>query len=196
MPADGKSKEGRHSTAYLSFKKIFYFSIFVLLALLFWTPRNMLCQETGLKYIKNYTPNDYNLLPQNFSIIQDQRGVIYVANREGLLEYDGVSWRLIPIPNQTVRSLEVDDTGTIYIGGIDEFGYLVPGPNGNLRYLSLSEQLEHNQKNFSRVWRTHLTKGGIYFRTPKYLFRWRNSRITILPPEPWSIISGPGDIHV
>ena len=126
----------------------------------------------GLNYIKNYSHEEYDHQPQNWCIVQDKRGIIYVANQGGLLEYDGVSWRRIDVPNRNVRSLAVDSDGTIYVGGKDEFGFLVPDSHGTLQYKSLVNHLEDHQKNFPNVWRTHATKEGVYFRTTKYLFRW------------------------
>jgi len=128
----------------------------------------------GLNYIKNYSPEEYDLQPQNWCIVQDKRGIIYVANQGGLLEYDGVSWRSIggDIPLNIVRSIAVDDDGSIYIGGKDEFGVLVPDSKGTLQYNSLVNHLEDHQKNFYYIWRICATKEGIYFRASKHLFRW------------------------
>src|SRR5438270_10095200 len=37
---------------------------------------------------------------QNFAVAQDERGIIYVGNLAGVLEYDGVRWRLIELPHR------------------------------------------------------------------------------------------------
>jgi signal transduction histidine kinase/DNA-binding response OmpR family regulator len=124
------------------------------------------------KYFKNYTTKDYDHHPQNWAVVQDKRGIIYAGNQAGLLEFDGVSWRIIYVPNWTVRSLDIDDTGTIYIGGKDEIGFLTASANGTLGYVSLLQHLKDNQKNFSKVKGTHSTKEGIYFRSSKFIFRW------------------------
>ena len=106
------------------------------------------CQHTGFKYLKNYSTG---LHPQNWSIVQDQRGVIYAANNGGILEYDGVSWRTIKVPNWKVRSLALDDHGTVYIGGFNEIGFLAPDSYGGLQYVSLKGHLKNNQKNFAKI---------------------------------------------
>ena len=104
---------------------------------------------------------------------RDSRGIIYAANHSGgVLEYDGVYWRKTPVPNYTVRSLAIDETGTIYVGGVNEIGYLAPNPKGLLKYNSLRMHLKENHRNFSNVWNTHAAPEGIYFLTSKYLFRW------------------------
>jgi len=130
----------------------------------------------GLNYIKNYTHKEYDLQPQNWCIVQDKRGIIYVGNQGGVLEYDGISWRKIDVPNSEVRSLAVDDNGVIYIGGVNEFGFLAPDFKGTLQYKSLVNNLKDHQKSFANVWRIHATKEGVYFRTTYYLFRWNSKQ--------------------
>ncbi|MCP5105860.1 MAG: response regulator [bacterium] len=158
-----------------------FIACFLLTAVL-WVPVALEGQSAGsagFKYFKNYSPNDYDHQPQNWSILQDRRGVIYVGNHGGVLEFDGVSWRLIHVPNRTVRSMAIDDTGTIYIGGKNEIGFLAPDSNGSLQYVSLLPHLDKNKRNFSNVWRTHSTKEGIYFRTSKFLFRWDSREMKV-----------------
>jgi signal transduction histidine kinase/CheY-like chemotaxis protein/ligand-binding sensor domain-containing protein len=158
----------------LEYKRI---SILVSLALLVFgvllgIPGVLFCQTDGIKYFRNYSKRDYGLKPQNFAVLQDKRGVIYVGNNGGLLEFDGVSWRYIGIPNHTVRSLAGNEAGTIYIGGKGEFGYLAADKQDTLKYQSLLGYLKDDQKDFSDVWKTYATEEGIYFQTSKYLFRW------------------------
>jgi signal transduction histidine kinase/DNA-binding response OmpR family regulator len=126
-------------------------------------------RANGCKYLKNYSTGKF---PQNWWFVQDQQGVIYAANNAGVRVFDGVSWRHIDVPNLNVRSLALDEKGTIYVGGIDEFGFLAPDSRGSLQYVSLLRHLKDNQKNFSKVWRVSPTKEGVYFRTKQYLFRW------------------------
>jgi len=130
-------------------------------------------QSEGFKYFRNYHYREYDHQPQNWGLTQDKNGIIYVANQGGVLEYDGVTWRIIGIPDYApVRSIDIDDKGTVYMGGINNIGYLAPNPNGQLEYISMLAHIKAENKNFSTVWRTHATKDSIYFRTSDYLFRW------------------------
>ncbi|MBR2887837.1 MAG: hypothetical protein IKB95_06390, partial [Bacteroidales bacterium] len=52
-------------------------------------------KHIGTPYIKNFFPEDYNSSKQNWCAVQDFRGILYVANTQGVLEYDGVNWRSI-----------------------------------------------------------------------------------------------------
>jgi signal transduction histidine kinase/AraC-like DNA-binding protein len=158
--------------------------------LLFAAPHRVFSQHTGVKYFKNYTREDYGLQPQNWSILQDKKdGIIYIANQEGVLIYDGASWRSINIPNVSVRSIAIDDTGTIYVGGRNEFGRLIGDEKGSLKYESLRGYVENTENDrpvhFNEVWKIHPIKDKIYFRTLKFLFRWdpNTKKIKTIPTE-------------
>ena len=70
-------------------------------------------------------------------MVQGAQGLIYVANNAGVLEFDGVRWRLIPVPSgATVRSLAADGSGRILVGAIGDLGALEPDAAGQLRFVS------------------------------------------------------------
>ncbi len=99
----------------------------------------------GIPFRQSFTSKDYNAGPQNWSIVQDKRGIMYVGNSFGVLEYDGVDWRLIETPiGSDVFALAIDTFGVVFVGLTNEFGYLSSDWNGNPVYKSLSDSLEHN----------------------------------------------------
>jgi len=130
-------------------------------------------RNLGLKYYRNYSPEEYGLDPQNWGLIQDLRGILYMANNGGILEYDGNSWDFIKIPNQTVLSIAVDANGIVYVGGIDELGFLAANSQGEWEYKSLMKYMPREVEQFGNVWRCHATGEGIFFRTSKYFFQWQ-----------------------
>ena len=125
--------------------------------LLFIVSQNLYSRETGYKYFTNYSyKEDYDHQPQNWAMVQAENGIIYAANHGGVLEYDGVSWRVIKVPGyDTVRSLAIDNKGTVYVGGENKIGYLAPDAAGTLKYNSLRGYLPKNQNKFSRVFKTY-----------------------------------------
>jgi len=60
-----------------------------------------IAQERGLLLSKYYSPKDYSAQAQNWSIVQDGRGVFYFGNSSCILEYDGNEWRKIYVPNNS-----------------------------------------------------------------------------------------------
>jgi ligand-binding sensor domain-containing protein len=100
--------------------------------------------KTGVPFITNYSPLEFNFAEQNWSIVQDKRGLMYFGNNEnGVLEYDGINFRKIPIPsNSNINSLAVDDNGIVFVGAAGEIGYLAPNNTGKLAYKSLLNLLD------------------------------------------------------
>jgi signal transduction histidine kinase/CheY-like chemotaxis protein len=137
--------------------------------------------ETGRPFISNYAPKLYDANPQNWCIEQDHRGVMYFGNSDGILEYDGVNWRLIKTPrNNVVRSLDCDENGRIWVGGSGEIGYLEPDSIGKMSFHSLTPFVPENRRNFQDVWFTESIPGeGVYFGTFRSSFRWTGEFIEI-----------------
>src|SRR5580658_11260463 len=72
--------------------------------------------ETGAYVFQRYTAKQYGANPQNWGMAQDQLGVMYFANTDGLLEFDGTFWRKLSLPGgSVVRSVSVDNRGTVYV---------------------------------------------------------------------------------
>ena len=95
--------------------------------------------------INNFGPNNYKASPNNYSGIEATNGIWYFANENGVLEYDGSSWNLIPIDNySSVHSLSQDPNNDhrIFVGGNNEFGYLEKDTSSlSYSYHSLRSQI-------------------------------------------------------
>ena len=134
--------------------------------------------ETGLPYIQNYSPTDYNAASQNWSIVQSKEGLIYVGNNEGVLEYDGVSWRTISLTNLApCMSLGITKDNKIYVGGMNELGYLEPDDAGQLQFTSLKDSL--GDDDFQRISDVSITDEAVYFVAGKKLFAWKDDQFTV-----------------
>lgn len=162
---------------YSRFKKFKLLVVVFIIGLFFVVSENLYNKEVGSKYFKNYSYKEYDHQPQNWGIAKGKNGMIYAANNGGVLIFDGISWQVIGIPGYApARSLAIDETGTVYIGGKGEIGYLAPSSNGAMKYVSLVNHLNSDQKKFSNVWRTYATKEGVYFCPSEMLIRWHPKR--------------------
>ncbi|MBN4081669.1 SpoIIE family protein phosphatase [bacterium AH-315-C07] len=140
--------------------------------------------QTGTPYITNYSPPEYGGHAQVWSMVQDKLGLMYFGNLPGVLQYDGVNWNMIPVPNGSIaRSLAVDKSGMIYVGCQGDLGYLAPNKTGFMAFISLLDSIPAQFREFRDVWRTYSTSKGIYFQTNKYLFLWSNNKMRIWKPE-------------
>src|SRR5262245_27824593 len=95
-------------------------------------------QIIGLPQIINYTKSDFMAGTQTWDIKQDGSGIMYFANNEGMLTFDGSHWKVYPLPNKTTaHAIAIDQNNRIYIGAQNEIGFFSPGPDGRLIYTSL-----------------------------------------------------------
>ena len=154
---------------YLTIKKTDYkqmkrIQLFLLIFLFGFNFSDAQINRNGLPIIRNFEPEEIGS-DQNWVVVQDQRGVIYVGtNDDGVLVYDGVEWNKISIPNQSdVRSLMVDDNGLVYVGAKGEFGYLGPDELGRLQYYSLIHTLDSVNRDFKGINGIYSLEDEIYF---------------------------------
>lgn len=156
-----------------------------LLLLTAWAPvlaqaQPLTAGEAGSPFFaRRYSADEYQLHNQNWAVAQDARGVIYVANTNGVLEYDGERWRTIRVPNELVRALSPWVDGRIYVGGVGELGYLHADSLGRMGYASLLGAVPEAHLGFADVWTTLATPDGVYFQTSDRLFRWDGSRMEV-----------------
>jgi len=136
--------------------------------------------EVGLPFITNYSPKEYSAGQSNWAVVKDNRGVMYFANDNGVLEFDGASWRIILLTNQNYcRSLGKASDGAIYVGGVGDLGYLRADEQGQMNFVSLLPEIPEEYRQFTDVWSAHASTDGVYFRTDKYLFRWNGKQMKV-----------------
>ncbi|MEZ4829974.1 MAG: response regulator [Bacteroidia bacterium] len=134
-------------------------------------------RDLGNSFIQTWSSAEYGAESQNFAITQDLNGVIYVGNASGILEYDGVNWRLIPLPHLVAFSLVCSREGVIYVGSESDLGYLWPDSLGQMQYYSLLGQLPEEERQIGQVWGTFANSEAIYFQTFSHLIRWKPTRL-------------------
>lgn len=138
-------------------------------------------KEVGAPFITNYRATQYKASSQNWIAVQDLRGVMYFGNSAGVLEFDGTSWRLIPISNQSiVRCLALDRDGTIYVGAIGEIGYLAADEKGKMHYVSLLEKIPKADRTFGDIFFVYATLRGVYFIGRESIFIWHEGKLDVL----------------
>lgn len=137
--------------------------------------------QWGNYIIQHYSPDDYNAGTQNWAVKQRNDGVLFVGNREGLLEFDGETWKKINVSNRSVvRSLDLDENNRLYIGASNEFGYLTTDSLGSSVYKSLKSLLPDSLQQFKDVWSTHVIKDKVYFQTRSGFFIYDNGSIEVI----------------
>lgn len=167
------------------------------LLLLLLIPFQLFAQNTiGLPDVINYDKQKYNAGLQNWDFEQDKNGIIYIANNEGLLTFDGTYWNLFPLPNKTiVRSVEIGTDNKIFVGGQDELGYFAPSNNGTLTYHTLTNLIDKKNKAFGDVWDIVKMNQTIFFRTSNSIFKLINGKIaTYKASSEWNFMAASDNI--
>jgi ligand-binding sensor domain-containing protein/DNA-binding CsgD family transcriptional regulator len=149
----------------------------------------------GLPDIVNYTKDLSRKGAQNRQVRQDKKGLLYFANSDGVLSFDGIHWRTYSLPNKSiVRSLEFGPEGHLYVGGQDEFGILAPGPNGALVYKSLKHIIPKEDRSFSDVWQIIEYRGSMFFQTSDKIYQVSGNHATVYKSSHWRFLGKFGDV--
>ncbi|MDB5091718.1 MAG: transcriptional regulator [Mucilaginibacter sp.] len=148
----------------------------------------------GIPAIKNYTHADYDAATEIWDINQDKNGILYFANNDGLLSFDGSYWKIYQMPNKAaIKSLAIDPSGKIYCGGQDEIGYFFPDKDGILQFHSLKNLLPQKARQFADIWNVVLFNNEVFFRTIECIFELKDNEIkTFDAPGGWRMLSKAG----
>jgi len=98
---------------------------------------NLYAQD-GSYFLTHYTSGDQNINNVNFDIAQTQRGIICIANRSGIIQFDGKNWDKISTPT-AIFSLAIGKDNTIYTGGISGLGSVKNDSKNYLTYTAISD---------------------------------------------------------
>jgi DNA-binding CsgD family transcriptional regulator len=153
-----------------------------LLFLFLWIVKAGICQNSvsGLPFTRNFNTVDYNAGIQNWHIAEDKRGLLYIANNFGLLEYDGSKWKIYGVRNGTkLRSVAIDSRGKIYVGCQGDFGFFFPDKAGTLQYTSLADSLEARYRDFDEAWSIYIDGNKVYFCTFSRIYTYDQSGFTV-----------------
>lgn len=152
--------------------------VFVLTVLVFGA---ILAQNrNGMPLVDNYHPIVYKGYSQNWSICSNSMGLMFFANGDGILIYDGRDWSKIMLPNNSTPSaLYCDKNDVIWVGAQSELGVLVPDPVQGYRYHSFTNLIPEKYREFGFILQIIESSDGIFFRANSHLLRFYNGKIFV-----------------
>ncbi|HMJ69569.1 MAG TPA: triple tyrosine motif-containing protein [Cyclobacteriaceae bacterium] len=112
----------------------------------------------------HYSPKNEEIDHVSFDIAQDSRGVLYFANKAGVLEFDGRSWNMIKTP-APIYTVSVTSDGDVYGGGLSGFGRVRIGAAGH-EY----ESLTASQPNATNIFTSIAIKDRVFFLSGNALY--------------------------
>jgi DNA-binding CsgD family transcriptional regulator/ligand-binding sensor domain-containing protein len=134
--------------------------------------------------INNFSKMDYGAGTQNWGVSAGRDGMMYFANNNGLLEFDGTSWRLYHLPNETVlRAVLALNDSLIYTSGYREMGFWKRKPSGELIYHSLNAIAEQYFSPNEEFWNIVADHDKVYFHSFNRILLYQHDSIvpTSLP---------------
>lgn len=159
----------------------------LILVLLFTLGSNQLLtaqSDFAAPLIKNFSKQVYQGGTQTWDIAEDSLGILYFANNDGLLRYDGRRFNRFSLPKKTIlRSVLYDQNSErIYVGGQGEMGYFAYDTKGHLQYSPLENLLSDGQKGFEDIWNIERYQNYVFFQTGRQIFVYNGNTITTLKP--------------
>lgn len=130
----------------------------------------------GVPYIQNFSPTEYGSERQNLCMVQDNRGVNYFGNQNGILVYDKLSWENIYLPG--LPRMDLAPSGRIYVGGFNEFGYLT-GESTKVHYQSLNNQFLKKEE-FGLVINVTTVGENVLFETSEKLYFFHHEYVQVI----------------
>lgn len=160
-------------------KKSEFVSIFFVL--LFFCSSKYSSASSG--FIQSFFPQLYQAHNNNTDVCQDSLGNIYLANRLGVLKYNGINFSLIVTKNQSPVNSLCYYKGKIYVGATGEAGFIETNNFGKSTYTNLSEEFPKRKQYFKEFWSTIELNGNIYFCSHDIIFVLTGKRLSFIEPE-------------
>lgn len=134
----------------------------------------------GDPFIKNYPTTIYQAGIQNWAIDQHSNGYIFLANNNGLLQFDGSDWRCFPLEKKTIARSLLIQGDSVFVGGQNEFGYFKPDSSGEMSYHSLLDLISEPYRNFEDVWEIIEHQESLFFYASNRLYQLQEGHITVV----------------
>lgn len=140
----------------------------------------------GNPFVRYYHPLDYMGYSQNWYITQDSDGILYFANGDGILEFDGQDWKMHKVGNHNTPTCMLIEDGIIWVGAKAEIGFLSAKNGKGKKYTSLTNLLPEEAQDFGFVTRIARMGKYLYFGTSDKTFIWDNKQFSVLYHSPQS----------
>jgi len=141
--------------------------------------------------LTNFTGFDFKANEQFYAMVEDEFGILYFGNNDGVLIYDGERWNKVVLPNNSAAtSLVRSDNGKIYAGGYNELGEIKKDSLGSYMFLSLKDKFKLNDSNFEYLWQAHSFGDYLIFRSFSELLFVSDNGVTFVKPKNFFSYSG------
>ena len=137
---------------------------FIVGLLLLWSASSF--SQTGNPFITNFKLPE-GIDNQNWAIVQDKTGMMFFANRKGILTYDGTDWNFINQKDLAFDLAYEPQTNRIYAGCYNSYGYLEKDGFGNYGYNDISGEFSE----VGAITRVFFDETDLYFYSDQTISR-------------------------
>ncbi len=138
--------------------------------------------SNGIPWFRNFSKSEFSGGIQTWSFAETENGLLYFANNNGMLEYNGTKWTIYQSVN-AVNRVVCADGDRIYVGAFNDFGYYEENERGTLQYYSLTSLIKGEIGDFDEIWKIYKTNFGIVFQSFKAIFIYKDGKIDIIYPH-------------
>ncbi|MEM7549856.1 MAG: triple tyrosine motif-containing protein [Bacteroidota bacterium] len=100
---------------------------------------NHLKGQEGEYILNNFNPDPARIDYRNYDLDFDSKGLLHVANHDGIVRFDGKVWELIETPSSALAII-FDDENNLFIGSRTGFGKLILQDSGKYAYKPILEK--------------------------------------------------------
>lgn len=122
--------------------------------------------QSGHYFLSHYKPGSDKISYLSYDIDQDLHGILYFANRSGVLQFDGRTWTQISAKG-AVYALTLTDAGYLYASGSGGFGAIRLNNENQMEYVSLSDSIADTRNVFAAV----AMQEDVYFLSETRLYK-------------------------
>lgn len=122
--------------------------------------------QSGHYFLTHYNPGSDKINYLSYDIHQDKHGILYFANRTGVLQFDGRTWSQIPASG-AIYTLTMNSSNELFAGGSAGFGRVRLNERNQMEYESLADSVADSRNVFSSV----ATDSDVYFLSETRVYR-------------------------
>ncbi len=128
--------------------------------------------QTGTRFITNYRL-DKIVEKQIWSIEQDTNGIMFFANKRGIITYDGNEWDFIKTPGVPYIITRESSLNTVFVGCNNSVGYLKK-EKGKFVF----EELYENEERVSNISKIIFTEKNIFFYSDNFIIKANKNKLS------------------
>lgn len=137
--------------------------------------------DKGVPFLKNFTPAEYDHKGKIWSIDTAPNGIAYMASNNGIIEYDGKTWKNYPGSDGITRSVLVVNDSLIYTGSDLDFGIWIRNEYREFEYTSLYPFREDLTGVTEEFWDIHHIGDNVYFVSSSNIYVYSEDNLTKIP---------------